>query len=124
MGLSPDAGVSYFLPRLVGLSRATELILTARNIQPAEAERIGLVSLVYPAENFAESVALFARQLASGPPVALTLAKRLLINSIDTDLQMQLRREISGIMQCFATEDVTEAMRAFAEKRSPVFTGR
>jgi 2-(1,2-epoxy-1,2-dihydrophenyl)acetyl-CoA isomerase len=123
VGLSPDAGVSYYLPRLVGLSRATELILTARDIKPAEAERIGLVSRVFPSENFAESVALFARRLASGPPIALTIAKRLLINSIETDLQMQLRREISGIMQCFATEDVTEAMRAFAEKRPPVFTG-
>jgi 2-(1,2-epoxy-1,2-dihydrophenyl)acetyl-CoA isomerase len=124
IGLSPDAGVSYFLPRLVGLSRATELILTARDIKPAEAEKIGLVSLVFPAEDFAGCVAVFAKQLASGPPIAHTISKRLLASSIDTDLQTQLRREISGVMQCFATEDLAEAVRAFGEKRRPVFTGR
>jgi 2-(1,2-epoxy-1,2-dihydrophenyl)acetyl-CoA isomerase len=124
VGLSPDAGVSYFLPRLVGLSRATELILTAREIKSEEAEKIGLVSHVFPARDFAESVASFARQLASGPPIAQTLTKRLLANSLDTDLPTQLRREISGIIQCFGTEDVAEAMRAFAEKRRPVFAGR
>jgi 2-(1,2-epoxy-1,2-dihydrophenyl)acetyl-CoA isomerase len=123
IGLSPDAGVSYFLPRLVGLSRATELILTARDIKPAEAERIGLVSLLFPAGDFAAGVAAFAKQLASGPLIAYTVTKRLLANSIDTDLETQLRREISGIAQCSSTEDVSEAMRAFAERRRPVFKG-
>jgi 2-(1,2-epoxy-1,2-dihydrophenyl)acetyl-CoA isomerase len=124
IGLSPDAGVSYFLPRLVGLSRATELILTARDIKAAEAEKIGLVSLVFSAEGFNESVAVFAKQLASGPPIAHTLSKRLLANSFDVDLQTQLRREISGILQCFTTEDMAEAVRAFGEKRRPAFIGR
>ncbi len=124
IGLSPDAGVSYFLPRLVGLSRASELILTARDLKADEAERIGLASRVFPADKFAESVAAYAAQLAAGPPFALTLTKRLLRDSIDTDLLTQLRRELSGIMQCFTTADVAEAMRAFGEKRRPVFTGQ
>jgi 2-(1,2-epoxy-1,2-dihydrophenyl)acetyl-CoA isomerase len=124
IGLSPDAGVSYFLPRLVGLSRATELILTARDIKADEAERIGLVSRVLTAETFAEQVAAYAEQLAAGPPIALTLTKRLLRDTLDTDLLTQLRRELASIQQCFTTADVAEAMRAFAEKRRPTFTGR
>lgn len=124
IGLCPDAGVSYFLPRLVGVSRATELIMTARDIRADEAERIGLASRVFPAADFAAETASFARELAAGPPVALTLTKRLLRDSIHNDILTQLRSEISGIMQCFTTEDVGEAIRAFGEKRRPVFKGK
>lgn len=123
-GLAPDAGVSYFLPRLVGLSRATELILTARDINAEEAERIGLASKILPAENFAGEVAEYAAQLAYGPPVALTLTKRLLAASLDRDLPTQLKSEYAAILKCFQTEDVGEAMRAFLEKRPPNFKGR
>src|SRR5262245_60382959 len=123
-GLSPDAGVSYFLPRLIGLARATELIMSARDIKADEAERIGLVSRALPADNFAGQVAEYAKQIALGPPVGLTMAKRLLVNSLDTDLLTQLRRELSSIYHCLTTEDAAEAMRAFAEKRRPVFKGR
>jgi len=124
IGLCPDAGVSYFLPRLVGVSRATELIMTARDIKADEAEKIGLASRVFPAENFQQAVAEYAAKLAAGPPFALTLTKRLLRDSPDTDLLSQLRRELSGILQCFTTSDVAEAMQAFAEKRPTRFSGK
>jgi 2-(1,2-epoxy-1,2-dihydrophenyl)acetyl-CoA isomerase len=124
IGLSPDAGVSYFLPRLVGLSRATELIMTARDVKADEAERIGLASRVLPAENFAARVAEYAGELAAGPPIGLTMAKRLLVSSLDTDLMTHLRRELNLIYQCLTTEDSAEAIRAFAEKRRPVFNGK
>jgi len=124
MGLCPDAGVSYFLPRLIGLARATELIMSARDLKADEAERIGLVGLALPAETFAAGVAEYASQIASGPPIGLTMAKRLLVNSPDTDLPTQLRRELSSIYHCLTTEDAAEAMRAFAEKRRPVFKGK
>lgn len=123
-GLSPDAGVSYFLPRLVGTSRATELIMTARDISAEEAERIGLVSLVLPAENFGQAVADYATRLASGPPLAQTLTKRLLAASLVNNLTTQLKSELAFIERCFASEDASEAMRAFAEKRQPVFKGQ
>jgi 2-(1,2-epoxy-1,2-dihydrophenyl)acetyl-CoA isomerase len=123
-GLSPDGGLSYFLPRLVGLSRATELILTARDLKAEEAERIGLVSLVFPAEGFREAVAGYAAKLAAGAPIAQTLAKRLLVSSLGHDLPTQLRMELTSIGKCFGTEDTREAMRAFNERRTPQFTGR
>ncbi len=123
-GLSPDAGVSYFLPRLIGSSRAADLILTARDITSEEAERIGLVSQVLPAEGFGEAVAEYAAKLAGGPPVALTYAKRLLASSLDTGLEPQLKSELAYIQRCFATNDVREAMLAFGEKRQPNFKGR
>ena len=123
-GLSPDAGVSYFLPRLVGTSRATELIMTARDISAEEAERIGLVSRILPAENFGQAVADYAARLAAGPPLAQTLTKRLLATSLDTDLTTQLKSELAFIQHCFASEDVSEAMRAFTEKRQPIFRGQ
>jgi 2-(1,2-epoxy-1,2-dihydrophenyl)acetyl-CoA isomerase len=122
--LSPDAGVSYFLPRLVGLSRAADVILTGRDVDASEAERIGLASRVLPAEQFAEQAAAYARQLAAGPPLAHALTKRLLVQSLDTPLRAQLRDELTQIKACFASADVREAMAAFKEKRAPGFSGR
>lgn len=122
-GLSPDAGMTYFLPRLVGQAKAAELILTGRDIYPEEAERIGLVNGIFPDEEFQEQVMNVARQLAAGPPVAMTLSKRLLAASPDADLTTILKKEYAYIKQCFGTKDVQEGVQAFAEKRKPVFRG-
>jgi 2-(1,2-epoxy-1,2-dihydrophenyl)acetyl-CoA isomerase len=121
--LCPDAGVTYHLPRLIGASRAADLILTGRDISAEEAERIGLVSRVFPAEGFGQAVAAYAAQIASGPPVALALSKRLLRASPESDLVPQLRAELQSIRTCFATNDVGEALAAFQAKRPPRFTG-
>ncbi len=123
-GLVPDGGMAYFLPRLVGASRAADLILTARDVEAEEAERIGLVSRVLAAEGFQEAVASYAADLASGAPVAQTLAKRLLAQSPDQDLRTMLQLELTSIKMCFNTEDVREGMMAFLEKRKPVFQGK
>jgi 2-(1,2-epoxy-1,2-dihydrophenyl)acetyl-CoA isomerase len=122
-GLSPDAGMSYFLPRLVGQTRAAELIFTGREIYPDEAVRIGLVNEVFPDDEFHERVMVFAKQLASGPPIALTLSKRLLAASLETDLVTLLKQEFAAIKVCFGTKDVQEGMAAFLEKRKPNFRG-
>ncbi|MCM3584696.1 enoyl-CoA hydratase/isomerase family protein [Mesobacillus maritimus] len=122
-GLSPDAGMSYFLPRLVGQAKAAELIYTGRDIYPEEAERLGLVNGVFADEDLHEQVMNFARELAAGPPVAMTLSKRLLASSQDSDLTAILKQEYAFIKQCFGTKDVQEGIRAFAEKRKPVFRG-
>ncbi|HEX6600683.1 MAG TPA: enoyl-CoA hydratase-related protein [Gemmatimonadaceae bacterium] len=123
-GLSPDAGVSYFLPRHVGLARAADILLTGRDVDAGEAERIGLAAMVAPDETFAQSVASHARRMALGAPVAHALTKRLLLRALDQPLDAQLREELSHIKYCFTTADVREAMSAFREKRSPRFEGR
>ena len=123
-GLSPDGGMSYFLPHLVGASRAAELILSARSIDAEEAERIGLVSRVLPAESFQEAVASYAADLASGPPIAQTVTKRLLVQSLGQDLRTQLEMELTGIKRYSNAEDLQEGIQAFLQKRKPVFKGR
>jgi len=122
-GLSPDAGVTYFLPRHVGLARAADILLTGRDVDAAEAERIGLAAQVVPDAAFHDLVAAYATQLASGAPVAHALTKRLLLRSFDTSLDAALRDELVHIRQCFGTRDVGEAIAAFREKRMPSFTG-
>jgi 2-(1,2-epoxy-1,2-dihydrophenyl)acetyl-CoA isomerase len=121
--LSPDTGVSYLLPRLVGASRATEILFTGRDLDAAEAERIGLAAVVIPDEGFAELVRAYATRLAAGPPIALALTKRLLASSFDAPLRGQLERELAYIKTCFASRDAAEALRAFSEKRTPIFLG-
>src|SRR6476469_3347963 len=122
--LRPDAGVSFLLPRLVGLSRATEILFTGREMDAAEAERIGLASMVIADDSFADHAIEYAERLAAGPPNALALTKRLLTTSLDTSLETQLERELAYIKTCFASKDVAEAMSAFMEKRRPDFRGR
>ena len=123
-GLSPDAGVSYLLPRLIGLARASDILLTGRDVDAEEALRSGLVAGVHDDVTFADDVARYAERLAAGPPIALALTKRLLASAFDASLEEQLRRELVAIKTCFASEDVAEAIRAFGEKRTPTFTGR
>ena len=122
-GLSPDAAVTWFLPRLIGHGRAMDIVLTGRDIMPDEAERIGLATAVYADDAFAASVEGYAAKLAAGPPIAMALTKRLMLASAGASLDAQLREELTHIKTCFATADVREAMAAFAEKRMPVFRG-
>jgi 2-(1,2-epoxy-1,2-dihydrophenyl)acetyl-CoA isomerase len=122
-GLSPDAGVSWLLPRHVGLARASDILLTGRDVDAAEAERIGLAAHVVPDAAFADGVRDYGARLAAGPPIAQALTKRLLVRSLDTPLDVALRDELVYIKQCFATADVAEAIAAFREKRRPTFRG-
>jgi 2-(1,2-epoxy-1,2-dihydrophenyl)acetyl-CoA isomerase len=122
-GLSPDAGVSHFLPRHVGLARAADILLTGRDVESEEAARIGLATEVVADHAFVDRVRSYAAQLAQGAPIAHALTKRLLVRSLDTELDVALRDELVSIKQCFATRDVSEAIAAFREKRRPHFTG-
>ncbi len=122
-GLSPDAGVSWFLPRLVGHGRAAEILFTGRDIDAAEAQQIGLATRVAADADVLAVAQELAAQLAAGPPVALALTKRLLMESAGATLDAQLRSELAHIKTCFASGDVREAMAAFVEKRVPVFRG-
>jgi 2-(1,2-epoxy-1,2-dihydrophenyl)acetyl-CoA isomerase len=123
IGLHPDWGASWVLPRLVGAGRAAELILTARMVDADEAARIGLFQRVHPAESFADEVRAFARELAEKPPLALAAAKHSLSASPEADLERMLEVEREAQMRLFRSADVREGLAAFGEKRKAVFRG-
>jgi 2-(1,2-epoxy-1,2-dihydrophenyl)acetyl-CoA isomerase len=123
IGLVPDSGLSWFLPRLVGPARAAEIIFTTDAVDAATAERIGLVNRVVPAERcLAEAQALAAR-LAAGAPLALALAKRSLAYALAHDLSASLAFEADLQGVAGRSADHAEGLAAFAEKRPPRFTG-
>jgi 2-(1,2-epoxy-1,2-dihydrophenyl)acetyl-CoA isomerase len=124
MGLLPDCGALYFLPRRVSLQYAKELVYTGRQVLADEALRMSLVSQVVPDAELATAVASLARQLAHGPTVALGLSKRLLDQSLHTGLPEMAELEALGQALLYETEDYHEARRAFLAKTQPHFTGR
>jgi 2-(1,2-epoxy-1,2-dihydrophenyl)acetyl-CoA isomerase len=123
-GLSLDFGGSWLLPRLVGMHRAKELALLAEIIDAEQAAAMGLVNRVLPGDELDAFVADWAERLAAGPPIALAMSKRLLNNSLAVTLEEALDDE--GLSQTvnFGTRDTVEAIKAFVEKRDPVFEGR
>jgi 2-(1,2-epoxy-1,2-dihydrophenyl)acetyl-CoA isomerase len=123
-GLHPDWGGTYFLPRVVGMAKACELIFTGDLIDAQEALRLGLVSQVVAPEELMTVVHGLARKIAAGPPLAIRLAKRALYHNADCDLRQALEFETFAQNVCQDTEDAREGVRAFVEKRAPVFRGR
>lgn len=123
VGLVPDAGATYFLPRLVGLGRALELSMLGDPLPAAEAARIGLVNRVVPADQLMAATRELALRLADGPR-SVGLIKRLLRQSLENDLHTQFGREADAQAEAMVTEDFHEGMDAFLEKRSPRFRGR
>jgi 2-(1,2-epoxy-1,2-dihydrophenyl)acetyl-CoA isomerase len=123
IGLVPDSGATWFLPRLVGPARAAELAFLGDPVGAEEALRIGLVNRMVPGESLAAETRALALRLASAAPRALALTKRALNRSLDASLEDQL--EYEAILQGLAasTADHTEGLAAFREKRPPRFTG-
>jgi 2-(1,2-epoxy-1,2-dihydrophenyl)acetyl-CoA isomerase len=122
--LSPDSGLSYFLPRIVGASRAFDLVFTSRTVDAEESYRLGLLDRLTTADNLLANAKELARQIASWPPVAMQMSKRALQRSLDTTLEDQLQYETHGIVFARrAPHDVAEAAASFRERRPPVFTG-
>jgi enoyl-CoA hydratase/carnithine racemase len=123
-GLSPDWGGSYFLPRIVGTAKACELLFTGDTIDAAEALRLGIVNAVVAPEELMPAAYRLARKIADGPPVAIQGTKRAVYHNQDVDLRAALEFETFAQVVARETEDVKEGVRAFMEKRAPVFRGR
>jgi len=122
-GLAPDGSSTYFLPRLVGLRRARELMLTNRKLSAAEAHAWGIVERVVPDEDLMAEADKLARALASGPTLAFGAVKNLLLSSQNAAFEDQLDAETSAISSMTATSDGREGVTAFREKRRPNFKG-
>ena len=123
IGLSPDASSTYFLPRLMGLKRATELMFLAERFDAATAKEYGLINRIVPEAELEAETAKLAERLANGPTFAYGRAKALLNSSFNNTMETQLELEGHSIADCMATEDHVEGVNAFLEKRRPTFKG-
>ncbi len=124
LGIIPGLGGTQRLPRLVGKGRATELILTGRIIDAAEAERIGLATRVVPAADLEAEALALAQRIAAQPLAAVLMAKESIGRAFEASLAEGVRFERRLFMSLFATADQKEGMAAFLEKRPPRFTHR
>lgn len=124
IGVIPGWGGTQRLPRLVGMGIAKEMILSGVQINAQRAYEIGLVNKVFPADKLLEETKNFAKKIANLPAFALKMAKNAMNYGFDMSLDNASALEIGAIAQCFATEDQKEGMKAFLEKRKPVFQGK
>lgn len=121
LGAQSDAGATYFLPRLIGVARACELIFTRDIIDASEAERIGLVNRVVPAEELETKTMELASKLAKGPSLAMGFAKKSIYQGLTMDLASAVEFEARAHVLTMISQDMTEGLAAFREKRAPKF---
>lgn len=124
LGVCTELGSTYLLPRLVGMGKANELVLTSKMIDANEAKEIGLVNQVVPASELADATYEMASSIGKLPPLAVQMNKRGLRQAMSADLPSQLRYEALANVYLAHTEDHKEAVKAFREKREPTYTGR
>lgn len=124
IGLHPDWGGTWLLPRIIGRGRALELMATGRMLDALEAMEMGLIDRIVPSASLEEETTKLAESIAAAPPGAVTDIKRALRQSESTDLASQLAVEIEHQLRAFLSEDAAEGMSAFFEKRAPRFQGR
>lgn len=121
IGLTPDGGMSWLLPRLVGLRAAQELILTNRRLSADEAAQIGVVTRVVPADALTNEGNIIAAQLACGPTAALGSVRKLLAGAHTATLELQLNRESASISVAADSPEGREGVAAFTSRRPPIF---
>ena len=124
IGLIPDSGGTFFLPRLIGFQKATALMMLGDKVTAEEAEELGMIFKVISSESFNEEVEKLAIKLANMPTKALGLIKELLNKSITNTLEQQLELEGKLQIEAALSEDYTEGVNAFMEKRKPIFKGK
>lgn len=123
IGLHPDWGGTYLLPRLVGQSAALELMWSGRMVPAEEALRMGMVNRVVSDDRLWEAALEWARELAAAPPLAVARIKRAVYASLDEDLDQMLGIELESQLACFDSEDVRRGLAAFRDKARPRFEG-
>jgi 2-(1,2-epoxy-1,2-dihydrophenyl)acetyl-CoA isomerase len=123
VGLYPDFGGTYFLPRIVGPALSAELFYTAETLSAEDALRLGIVNRVFPADKFEEETQKIVDVLAGAPTVALRDVKRTIVGDDRKNLESKLDEEIRLQIHCFQSEDCLEGLNAFFEKRNPNFKG-
>ncbi len=124
IGLSPDGSSSFFLPRHVGMKKATEIFLTGKNMTAQEVLELGLINRIVPATDLLEQGRAMARMLASGPTAAYGRVKELINSSYHNNLHDQLALEAQHICESSTTEDFRAGIAAFLAKKTPEFKGR
>lgn len=124
IGLIPDSGGTFFLPRLVGMQRAAALMMTAEKVSAADAVSMGMIFKAFAEDVFAEESRKIATNLAQMPTRGIGLTKRLLNSTFDNTLEEQLKMEKNVQMEAGATYDFKEGVQAFLEKRKPAFKGK
>lgn len=124
VGITPEMASTYMLPRLVGMNRACELLLTGKTITGKEAKEIGLVNDAVPSADLQTVTARLAKTIASAAPMAIQLTKKGLHQALDADFGKQLYWEDIALRATLQSEDHAEAVEAFFGKRKPVFKGK
>jgi enoyl-CoA hydratase/carnithine racemase len=124
VGLSVDAGTSYLLPRIVGENQAKELVLTGEMLDAEAAHDLGLFTTVYDDDEFEDAVAEYVENIAHGPTVALTAAKRVMRQGLQSDMEQAVTNEAAAQAAVFETHDHEEGASAFMERRDAEFKGR
>ncbi len=123
LGIIPGAGGTQRLPRLIGIGKAKEMIFTAKRIDAVEAERIGLVEKVVPFAELDQTAMQMAKTISANGPVAIRAAKRVISQGMDGSLEEGMKIEASGYEEVISTKDRLEGLKAFQEKRPPVYSG-
>ena len=124
IGAMPEAGSTYFLPRLIGMSNALDLALTGRTFKAKEAKELGLISQVVPGAMLRDTVFKLAKQIAAAPPQAVKATKQAFYQGLESNIAAAIENEKNTLMWLLKTEDHKEAVKAYMEKRPAVFKGK